>query len=153
MPPRAQHRDSASESESKSGTTSRATNKARNAVAQAAQLELLSKHIHSNGPKDKPKVDPLDFLSLDTESLHRYRNKYGLALDNVQSINDNILQSEIGKKTFTSKKAAQTHRITKPEFASHVLKHFLALPCKENEIVANFLYKVKNESKDFKLSL
>lgn len=153
MPPRVQHRDSASESESKTGTTSRAANKARNAVAQAAQLELLSKHIHSNGPKDKPKVNPLDFLSLDEDSLHRYSLKYGLSLPKIQSINDNILQSEIGKKTYSSKKASLDSRISKPEYASHVHKHFMAAPCRENEIVANFLYKVKNEDKDFKLTL
>lgn len=153
MPPRVQHRESASESESKTGTTSRAANKARNAVAQAAQLELLSKHIHSNGPKDKPKVNPLDFLSLDTDALHKYSEKYDLNLPMIQSINENILLSEIGKKTYSTKKAMSVGRISKPEFASHVHKHFLATPCKENEIVANFMYKVKNQGKDFKLNL
>lgn len=153
MPPRVQHRDSASESESKTGTTSRAANKARNAVAQAAQLELLSKHIHSNGPRDKPKVNPLDFYDLDNESLHKYSHKYGLNLPQIQTTNDNILQSEIGKKTYSAKRAAQTSRIAKPEFANHVQKHFLAAPCRENEIVANFLYKVKNDDKEFKLTL
>lgn len=153
MPPRAQPRDSASESESKTGTTSRAANKARNAVAQAAQLELLSKHIHSNGPNDKPKVNPLDFLSLDTTALHKYSHKNALNLPRIQSVNEDILQSDIGKKTFSSKKAALTSKITKPEFASHVHKHFMAAPCRENEIVANFLYKVRNGTKDFKLTL
>ncbi|SGZ51684.1 CIC11C00000005880 [Sungouiella intermedia] len=153
MPPRVQHRDSASESESKTGTTSRAANKARNAVAQAAQLELLSKHIHSNGPKDKPKVNPLDFLSLDNEALHKYNLKYGMNLPKIQSVNENILLSEIGKKTYSAMKAVSLGRISKPEFASHVHKHFLAAPCRENEIVANFMYKVKNENKDFKLTL
>lgn len=153
MPPRAQPRDSASESESKTGTTSRAANKARNAVAQAAQLELLSKHIHSNGPNDKPKVNPLDFLTLDTDALHKYNQKYALNLPRIQTVNEDILQSEIGKKTYSSKKAALTAKVTKAEFASHVHKHFVAAPCRENEIVANFLYKVRNENKDFKLSL
>lgn len=153
MPPRAQPRDSASESESKTGTTSRAANKARNAVAQAAQLELLSKHIHSNGPNDKPKVNPIDFLTLDTDALHKYNQKYALNLPRIQTVSEDILQSEIGKKTYSSKKAALTAKVTKPEFASHVHKHFVAAPCRENEIVANFLYKVRNENKDFKLSL
>lgn len=153
MPPRVQHRDSASESESKTGTTSRAANKARNAVAQAAQLELLSKHIHSNGPQDKPKINPLDFLSLDTATLQKYSLKYDMNMPKIQSVNENILLSEIGKKTYSAKKVMSVGRISKPEFASHVHKHFLAAPCRENEIVANFMYKVKNEDKEFKLSL
>lgn len=152
MPPRSAYRESASESEAKSGSTSRAANKARNAVAQAAQLELLSKHIHSNGPQDMPKIDPLDFSSLDDEALSKYNSKYGLNLPPIQSINENILQSEIGKKTCSAKKAKGTHRITKPEFASEVLKHFATIPCRENEMIASFLYKVRNEDKAFKLT-
>lgn len=152
MPPRAAYRESASESEAKTGSTSRAANKARNAVAQAAQLELLSKHIHSNGPQDRAKVDPLDFDSLDEEALNRYNNKYGLNLPPIQSINENILQSEIGKKTCSAKKAKGTQRVTKPEFAGEVQKHFAAVPCRENEMIASFLYKVKNEDKAFKLT-
>ncbi|KAF7582835.1 Sin3 binding region of histone deacetylase complex subunit SAP30 family protein [Clavispora lusitaniae] len=152
MPPRAHHRESASESEAKTGTTSRAANKARNAVAQAAQLELLSKHIHSNGPNDKPKVDPLDFVALDDGALTKYSSKYGLNLPPIESINENILQSEIGKKTSSAKKLKGAHRISKPEYASEVSKHFAAVPCRENEMIANFLYKVKNEKKTFKLT-
>lgn len=152
MPPRIQHRESASESEAKTGTTSRAANKARNAVAVAAQQELLSKHINSNGPNDQPRMNPLDFLAFDDDSLYRYNRKFGLNLPPVQSINDNVLRSEIGKKTFSSKKAAGSPRISKPELASHCHKHFLAAPCRENEIITSFLYKVKNEDKDFKLT-
>lgn len=150
MPPRVQPKEYPSESEGKAGS-SRAANKARNAVAAAAQLELLSKHIHSNGPNDKPRVNPLDFLSLSDEELRKYNKKHSLNLPGPQSLADNILQSEIGKKTYSSKKAAVSLRISKPEYASHVQKHFMLLPCRENEIVASFLYKVKNEDKDFKL--
>lgn len=151
MPPRIHHRESASELETKSGSTSRAANKARNAVAVAAQQELLLKHIHSNGPHDKPKINPLDFLAFDDATLHKYTRKHGMGLPPVQSVNDNILQSEIGKKTFSSRRAAGYARITKPELASHCHKHFVAAPCRENEIITSFLYKVKNEDKDFKL--
>lgn len=152
MPPRSQIRDSASESESKPGTTSRAANKARNAVAAAAQLELLSKHIHSNGPKDKPPIDPLDFSTLSDDALRRYNKKYDLQLPEVQSLNDNILQSELGRKSCSAKKASKVQKISKKELASNVQKHFLAVNVRENEILAGFLYKVKNQGKDFKLS-
>lgn len=151
MPPR-QVRDSTSESESKPGTTSRAANKARNAVAAAAQLELLLKHIHSNGPKDRPPIDPLDFSTMSDDSLRRYNKKYDLQLPEIQSLNDNILQSELGKKSCSAKKAARVEKISKHDLAANVQKHFLAVNVRENEVLAGFLYKVKNQNKDFKLS-
>lgn len=152
MPPKSTQKSGGSDSESKGGTTSRAANKARNAVAVAAQQELLAKHIHSNGPLDAPKKEPLDFNSLDDDTLTRYNLKYGLDLPRIETINDNILQSEIGKKSYGSKKSSRMPRITKPEIASHCHKHFMTAPCKENEMIASFLYKVKNEDKEFKLS-
>lgn len=151
MPPRAHHKESASELEAKTGATSRAANKARNAVAAAAQLELLSKHIHSNGPQDRAFIDPLDFSTLDDISLRKYNQKYSLNSPEPQSLNENILQSEIGKKTLSLKKIAQTNKISKPELASRVQKHFLQTTVRENEVIANFLYKVRNQDKEFKL--
>lgn len=144
------HKESASESESKQPGTSRASNKARNAAAQAAQQEILSKHINSNGPHDKPKPHPLDFNSFSDETLERYNKKYGLNFPPPLSINSHILGSEIGKKTYTAKKNG--NKISKPELSNNLKKHFLALPCRENEIITNFIYSVKNEDRDFKLS-
>lgn len=152
MPPRSQIKDSASESEGKPNTTSRAANKARNAVAAAAQLELLSKHIHSNGPKDQQPIDPLDFSSMHEDALRRYNKKYDLQLPEVQSLNDNILQLELGKKSCSAKKAARVQKISKQDLAMNVQKHFLAMNVRENEILAGFLYKVKNQKRDFKLT-
>lgn len=150
MPPRTPHRDITSDLETKSAPTSRAANKARNAVAVAAQQELLSKHIHSNGPQDKVKVDPLDFKNLNEEALKRYNVKYALNLPSMKSISEDILHSEIGKKTFTAKQSSNLPTVSKEEVALHCQKHFIATPCRENEIITSFLYKVKNETKEFK---
>lgn len=144
------HRESASESESKLPINSRSSNKVRNAVAHAAQQEYLAKHIHSNGPHDKPKVDPLDFDAFDVDTLDKYSQVYNLGLPLTQTLNDDILSSEIGKKTYTYKRN-QGYKINKPEKVHAVKNHFLALPSRENEIIANFLYKLRNEDKDFKL--
>lgn len=152
MPPRSHQKESASESEAKAGTTSRAANKARSAIAAAAQLELLSKHIHSNGPKDQPPKDPLSFLDLPNETLNKYNRKHVLNLPEVQSVNSNILQSEIGKKTSSYKKAVHVAKVTKPELADSIQKHFLQLNVRETEVIANFLYKVKHQDKEFKLT-
>lgn len=150
MPPRG-HKESASESETKQPSNSRSSHKARNAVAQAAQQEYLSKHINSNGPQDKPAVDALDFMAFDDETLDKYGQRYGLNLPLTQSLIDNILASEIGKKTYSYKKN-NGYKISKLEKANALKKHFTALPARENEIITNFLYKVKNEDKAFKLS-
>lgn len=152
MPPRGHQKESASESESKASLTSRAANKARNAVAAAAQLELLSKHIHSNGPKDKPPVQALDFHAFSEETLHKYQRKYNLNLPEVQTLNENILQSEIGKKTYSHKKSAQGNKISKPELANTLQKHFTLMNVRENEVITSFLYRVKNQDKEFKLT-
>lgn len=151
MPPRG-HKESASESESKQPSShSRNSNKARNAVAQAAQQEFLLKHINSNGVHDKPKVEPLDFMAFNEKTLDQYGKKYELDTPLTETLNENILSSEIGKKTY-SYNNKNGFKISKIEKANNLKKHFIGLPCRENEIITNFLYKVKNEDKDFKLS-
>lgn len=150
--PSKNHKDQVSETESKQPSNSRASQKARNAAAQAAQQELLAKHINSNGPQDKPKVEPLDFEAFSDDELVAYNRKYGLGYSDPLSINGNILNSEIGKKTNFSRNGVNKNRISKPELASHLKKHFMAMPCRENEIITSFLYKVKNQDKKFKLS-
>uniref|UniRef100_A0A0L0NQ54 Histone deacetylase complex subunit SAP30 Sin3 binding domain-containing protein n=1 Tax=Candidozyma auris TaxID=498019 RepID=A0A0L0NQ54_CANAR len=152
MPPRTQIKEINSDADSKMLPTSRSANKARNAVAIAAQQEILSKHIHSNGPNDKPKIDALDFTTLNVSSLNKYNRKYALNLPAIRTLNEDILLSALGKKTYSSKRLTQEHKISKPEIASHCQKHFMASPCRENEIISNFLYKVKNEDKEFKLT-
>lgn len=142
-------RESASETESKA-TTSRASTKAKNLSIHQAQQEFLARHITSNGPQDRPKIGPLDFDSLPRLLLVKYNRKYGLFSEDPYTINGYMLKLEIGKKTASYRKNA---RNTSPaELAAAAKRHFLALPCRENEVITNFLYKVKNQDKDFKLS-
>lgn len=145
----ARTRESASESEAKS-TGSRASAKAKNSSIQQAQQEFLAKHITSNGPNDKKKISPLDFEVLPTSSLVKYNKKFSLSTQQPHTINGYMLKSEIGKKTDSYKKSAK--KCTNRELAASVKKHFMALPCRENEVITNFLYKVKQQDKDFKLS-
>lgn len=149
MPPRA-YKELASESEGRTPTGLRASNKQRNAVVQAAQQEFLAKHIHANGAEETPRVHPLDFAAFDEKTLDRYSRKHGLEYPLAQTLNDNILHSEIGKKTHSFKKNSP-YKIGKPELAHSLKTHFMALPCRENEIIANFLYTVRNQDKEFKL--
>lgn len=134
------------------------TTKSKNALAQAAQQEYLARHINSNGPQDRIKLDPVDFSDMPEHQLNEYKLYYKLNLPECDTIKGDILNSEIGKKTLFSKKQAKLakfKKITKVdrrELAGHIRNHFQSLPVKENEIVTNFLYKVRNEERDFKLS-
>lgn len=150
MPPKI-NRDqpSASESEAKTSTHSRASTKARNVAALAAQAELLARHVHSNGPQDTKMADPLDFESYPETFLRKYKDHYNLTKKSCMSQEGYLLESEIGKKTQSYK---NKDRITKPELANAVEKHFSAQHPKESEIVTNFLYKVNNQDKAFKLN-
>lgn len=143
----ARGKDSASETEPKLAST-RTSQKQKNLQAQQ---EFLAKYIHSNGPKDFPQTQPLDFETLPALSLEKYNEKYGLGLPYPLSLNADMLNSELGKKTYSYKRNNRG-KISKPELANQVKKHFLELPAKENEIITNFLYTVKNQDKDFKLS-
>ncbi|CAK7903136.1 hypothetical protein CAAN1_16S01002 [[Candida] anglica] len=146
----ARYRESASESESKP-FGGRVSAKAKNATAaQQAQQEYLSKHINSNGPKDIEKPHPLDFESYPSQALTNYSRKYNLGSESPSTINGYMLKSSIGKKTSSYKK--HTKKVPTRELAATVKKHFINLPSRENEIITNFLYKVKNQEKDFKLS-
>lgn len=157
------YRESASESESGRATVGnstgannqpRATQKAKNQANLQAQQSYLSKHIHSNGPQDFPKVHPLDFELFDDEVLIKYNERFGMGLPEPVSINDDILNSELGKRTCYKKAQAslQAARVSKPDHAAHSKAHFMNLPCRENEIISSFLYKVKNQDKQFKLT-
>lgn len=149
MPPRG-HKELASESEGRTPSSLRASHKQRNAVAQAAQQEFLAKHIHANSNEEKQKVHPLDFGAFDEKTLDRYSRKHGLEYPLAQTLNDDILHSEIGKKTHSYRKNSP-YKIGKAELAHSLKMHFMALPCRENEIIASFLYTVKNQDKEFKL--
>lgn len=143
-------REPTSETETKQ-PVSRSANKARSQAAQSAQQEFLARHINSNGPQDKPKVHPLDFSSLPDKAIRSYMTKHSLQYPEPSSLNADILNLHIGKKTHSYKKSLQT-LMPKRELAEKMRDHFLALPFRENEIITNFLYKVKNQDRDFKLT-
>lgn len=142
-------REPPSEPESRQ-PVSRLANKARTQAAQAAQQEVLARHINSNGAHDKPKVHPLDFSTLPDKALRSYVAKHGMQQPLPMTLNADILNLHIGKKTHSSKRSQTL--MPKRELAEKVKDHFMALPFRENEIITNFLYKVKNQDRDFKLT-
>ncbi|KAI5956379.1 hypothetical protein KGF54_000854 [Candida jiufengensis] len=139
-------------------STSKTTQKQKNQLAQQQQQNYLQRHINSNGPGDKPKVDPLDFEKFNNKILWSYKDRYNFNLSRPESLNSDILNSEIGKKTYTKRNQEKQSRVNKnsklnkKEFASHVKNHFMNLNAKENDIITGFLYKVKHQDKEFKLT-
>ncbi|KAH3678300.1 hypothetical protein WICPIJ_008850 [Wickerhamomyces pijperi] len=150
MPPKSTNRDNTvSDTESKT-SNSRSNAKARNSAAQQAQAELLARHIHANGPNEKPIIEPLDFDSLPVHTLRKYRDHYGLSgTESCLTGSGYILQSKAGEKTYTAKNSS---RVSKLELAANVKKHFLSTNVKESEVITNFLYRVNNQDKQFKLN-
>lgn len=147
------HKESASESESTKYThPAKTLLKAKNQAALQAQQLYLAKHINSNGPQDQPPLKPLDFERFDDATLVRYSTHYNMGIAPPMTVNGDILNSEIGKKTYSKRSGTHPAGVSKPELAAHLKNHFMSLPCKENEIVTSFLYKVKNQDKDFKLT-
>lgn len=91
----------------------------------------------------------MDFDTLPDRSLRRYKELYHLPVKDSMTMNGFLLGSELGRRTFSYK---NKDRVTKPELAGLVKRHVFSQPVKEAEIITNFLYKVNNEDKAFKLS-
>lgn len=158
MPPRRAHGtgDSNSESESRdiksaTNTNSRSSAKARNLALQQAQKELLARHINSNGPQDREPIDPLDFEKLDDQELRNYAKYHLQDFKEVKScltLPGYLLESKIGEKTYSF---LNKNRVSKKELAGVCKRHFNNLNVKETEVITNFIYKVNNQDKLFKL--
>lgn len=114
---------------------------------QSQQL-FLQKYINSNGPVRK---EPLDFTTLPPSTLTSYNVKYNLNLPLPISIKEDILSSEIGLKSNYKKNSTLQGGISQQELASKVKEHFDSVNIKENDVITNFLYKVKHQDEEFKL--
>ncbi|ANZ74524.1 BA75_00261T0 [Komagataella pastoris] len=157
MPPR---RDaSASESESRRPHSSAPKQtKSRSNITQQVQREFVAKYVNSNGPNDRILPDPLDFNEYPTSNLRNYARKLikNEQIPDCKTVFGSMLESKIGEESFSYKKnhAPNTYRISKPQLASIVHQHFVShLPVKESDTITNFIYKVKNQDKSFKLNI
>ncbi|CAI5760071.1 unnamed protein product [Candida verbasci] len=162
------HKESTSEPETKqtkevkdsSNNNNKTTQKQKNQLLLQQQQQFLQKHINSNGKSDMPKIDPLDFEKFNDKILLKYAERYKYNINSFDSLNNDILNSEIGLKTYSKTKRLRekekeedlSNKMTKKEFSKIAKNHFMSLPAKENDIITGFLYKVKNQDKEFKLT-
>ncbi|CCE90211.1 Sap30p TDEL_0B00820 [Torulaspora delbrueckii] len=163
----ARNGNSNSESESRTrvsnvgtvGTTasaaSRSNVKQRLTAAQQQYLrDLTKKNITNNHPDLTMKPGPVDFESYSDEFLRRYKDHYGIDARDNMTLSGYLLGSQIGSRTYSYR---QNHsetphsRIAKRDLASQVSKHFTAHTVKEADCIPQFIYKVKNQKRRFRM--
>ncbi|KAI9745353.1 MAG: hypothetical protein M1835_002619, partial [Candelina submexicana] len=89
----------------------------------------------------------IQWLTFDTSVLHSYRYAYHLATPSAFSdrVNERILTAPtgIGSMSPTMARGKAKRRISKDTLALAVRKNFNGLAVQEQEVVVDFLYKVK----------
>lgn len=135
---------------------SRSNVKQRLTAAQQLYIkDLVKSHITDNHPELTPKPDPVDFESYPDDFLRRYKDRFKLNVEDNMTLKGYLLGSQLGSKTFSYKKNTQPGpqggRVQKKQLASEVKKHFTSYGIKEAECIPQFIYKVKNQKKKFKM--
>lgn len=147
---------SGSGSNTKSNSSGSGSGKHRlNAAQQQYLKDLVNTHI-TNNHRDivNPKYGPSDFEHYSDDFLRRYKDHYSLNCPDNMTINGYLLGSELGSKTYSFKRnkvSAPDARILKKDLAAEVKRHFNSYPVKEMDCIPQFIYKVKNQKKKFKM--
>ncbi|CAL9736056.1 transcriptional regulatory protein Sap30p [Monosporozyma servazzii] len=122
--------------------------------------ELVRTHItdnkpifHHDGTQDISQYHPFDLQSrkMDYSVLRKYSHKYQLNddKDNV-TLTGMLLQSPLG--THTASYANQSNRVEKKTYVARCNEHYKQTSAKEMDTMAQFIYKVKFQDKNFKMS-
>ncbi|QPG76619.1 hypothetical protein FOA43_004011 [Brettanomyces nanus] len=143
--------------------STRSQNRHRNQLLVPLQKESVSKYVHSNGPQDFAIPDPMDFSTWTEEQLRKYREMYlnpnRVISPDVKTFQGYMLEAnKLGESTEAYIKNEQNRDRNLYEYRTYsdlrnnVEDHFNNhLAAKESEVLVNFLYKVKNEDKSFRL--
>jgi hypothetical protein len=92
----------------------------------------------------------LQWSSFDSSILHGYRYDYGLNTPAAfnKPYNQMVLsRSPIGRMSPTMAQRRENRRQSKDQLANAVRKHFNSMGIAENEVVVDFLYKVRWQGK------
>jgi len=96
----------------------------------------------------------IQWSTLDSSVLHAYRYDYRLNTPAAFNKTNNqliLLNSPIGRMSPTMAKHKQQRRQGKDQLANTVRKHFNSMGITENEVVVDFLYKVRWQDKNFRM--
>jgi hypothetical protein len=94
------------------------------------------------------KLWQLQWSAFDSSILHGYRYDYGLNTPAAfnKSYNQLILsRSPLGRMSPTMARRKEQRRQSKEQLANTVRKHFNSMGIAENEVVVDFLYKVRHQ--------
>lgn len=130
--------------------------KQRLTAAQQQYLKnLVNSHITNNHPDIvNPKYNPVDFEHYSDEFLRNYKDHFNLNIQDNMTFKGYLLGSKLGSKTFSFERnriGKPDARVHKKELSEKVAKHFEAQPVKEMECIPQFIYKVKNQKKKFRM--
>ncbi|KAK9470306.1 uncharacterized protein V1510DRAFT_423390 [Dipodascopsis tothii] len=115
-----------------------------------ATAAAVEKPVAAVVAETAPNLDPLNFDTFPVTALRKYRTSHNLTTPSALSNDGMLLNGSIGKKTWSYKHRT---RVPKEELASAVKKHFQAQNVRETDMIAGFLYSVKNQDRALKLPL
>ncbi|CZT00793.1 hypothetical protein WAI453_009136 [Rhynchosporium graminicola] len=96
----------------------------------------------------------IQWSTFDADVLHRYRHAYQLNTPAAfnKPYNQLVLQrSPIGHMSPTMARRKDQQRQSKDQLANVVRKHFNSMGIAENEVVVDFMYKVRWQDKNFRM--
>lgn len=106
------------------------------------------------GPVTSEGNPGIQWSSFDASILHGYRHDYRLNTPAAfnKPYNQLILsRSPIGRMSPTMARRKEERRQSKEQLANSVRKHFNSMGIIENEVVVDFLYKVRWQDKNFRM--
>lgn len=139
---------------SSSGHLGPKTKQRLTAAQQQHIKELLQRHVTNNDPRAKPLQDPHEFEHYSDEFLRKYCDRYGLDCPDNMTLAGYLLGSALGSKTQSwrkNKPGQPGARVTKQEVALAVKKHFATQSVREADCIPQFLYKIKNRGRRFRM--
>ncbi|RDL38865.1 Uncharacterized protein BP5553_03205 [Venustampulla echinocandica] len=171
MPPSKskQHQDDsrseASSTKEKPGSnSSTAANGKNRRIAGTAAAGSSLRDVVTAGPSNTPAAvsgtagadaaPGLQWSSFEPEILHGYRYDYRLNTPAAfnKPYNEMVLaHSSIGRMSPTMARRKEQRRQGKDQLANAVRKHFNSMGIAENEVVVDFLYKVRWQDKNFRM--
>ncbi|KAH6663486.1 hypothetical protein B0J14DRAFT_257079 [Halenospora varia] len=136
---------------------SRGTGKTTNAGSSLRDVVTASSSNAMAGPSGTATADAapgLQWSSFDPTILHGYR--YDYRLNTPAAFNNNynqiiLARSSLGRMSPTMARRKEQRRQSKDQLANSVRKHFNSMGIVENEVVVDFLYKVRWQDKNFRM--
>ncbi|KAH8166259.1 hypothetical protein CIB48_g2015 [Xylaria polymorpha] len=102
----------------------------------------------TTAPASQPTTTPgLQWSTFDRDVLHEYRREHRLATPTAFSSSYRywvLSQSHVGLRSPTMARRAQFRRQSKDDLAKAVRRHFNDVGIQENDVIVEFLHKVRN---------